>query len=67
VVATRSRLAVLVAGLSLVAGGLLLGSAGPSQAVFGATTFPGSNFGAIPDGGSACADTGVSRASSSSK
>lgn len=56
-VATRSRLAVLVAGVSLVAGGLLLGGAAPSQAVFGATTYPGTNLGAIGDGGSPCGTT----------
>jgi len=55
VVTTRSRLVVLVAGLSLVAGGLLLGAAGPSQAIPGAKVFPGTGFGAIPDGGGPCA------------
>ena len=58
-VANRSQLAVLAAGLSLVAGGLLLGGAGPSQAVFGAHTFPGSGLGPIPDGGGACGPTPV--------
>jgi subtilisin-like proprotein convertase family protein len=55
VVASRSRLAVLVAGLSLVAGGLLLGGAAPSQAIPGAKVFPGTGFGAIADGGVGCA------------
>ena len=56
-VRNRSRLVVLVAGLSLVSGGLLLGGAGPSQAVPGALTFAGTGFGAIPDGGSTCGTT----------
>jgi subtilisin-like proprotein convertase family protein len=54
VVATPSRLTVLAAGLSLVAGGLLVGAAAPSQAVPGARIFAGTNVGAIPDGGSSC-------------
>jgi subtilisin-like proprotein convertase family protein len=49
-----SRLVALITGVSLVAGGLLLGSAAPSQAVFGAFTFPGSGFGPIADGTGAC-------------
>jgi len=62
VVVTRSRLAVLVAGVSLVAGGLLLGGAGPSQAgaagsadaLPGARTFVGTGTGSIPDGPAEC-------------
>ena len=52
--ATLSRLVALIAGVSLAAGGLLLGSAGPSQAVPGAKVFPGTGFGAIADGGAPC-------------
>jgi len=54
IVRTRSRLVVLLAGLSLVAGGLLLGGAGPSQAIPGAKVFAGTGFGGIPDGGPPC-------------
>ena len=67
--ATRSRLAVLVAGASLLASGLLVAgpAAGPaaagasdaqsghqSDALPGARTFPGTGTGAIPDGPAGC-------------
>ena len=55
----RSRLAVLMTAASLAAGALLLGGAGPSQAVFGAQTFPGLGLGPIPDGGAGCAPSPV--------
>jgi len=54
VVRSRSRLVVLLASLSLLAGGLLLGGAAPSQAIPGAKSFAGAGFGTIPDGGLSC-------------
>ena len=57
-VPTRSRLAVLIAGASLLASGLLMVGSGAAQAddgasvaaLPGARTFAGTGTGAIPDG-----------------
>jgi hypothetical protein len=62
VVATHSRLTVLVAGVSLLASGLLVTGSGAGQAVAGASgdalpgahTFAGSGLGSIPDGPAGC-------------
>jgi hypothetical protein len=51
VIRARSRILAGVAGIGLVAGGLLLGSAAPGQANTDVLVFTGSGFGAIPDGG----------------
>jgi subtilisin-like proprotein convertase family protein len=46
-----ARATSVLAALSLLAGGVVLTGAGPSQAIPGDFAFPGWDFGAIPDGG----------------
>lgn len=46
-----ARATSVLAGLGLLAGGVVVTGAAPSQAIPTALTFPGSEFGVIPDGG----------------